>query len=255
MKAIVRNVSSAGRRNGVAGVLGLLTLAASTLSGCTPLSESWELDHARVIAVRLDPPSLGPGQQGKLTALVVNEDGTPLEITPAIAIVPTEDAVTNRAIKIETGTWAVVAGNAEAIAAARAAAQLPDMVPLRLKVGARFVWADVQRDTLKDVYLGDAAASNPDAPQITLEGAAIKDAGPAILVRGKSYQFGLSNFAADPTLAFQWAVSTGQLTKSETPGPLLEIDDTAIAGPANLIVVVRNDRGGVAWATATIRIE
>jgi len=249
MKAIVRNVNGIGRR------LGLLGFATWTLVGCTPTKQSWELDHARVIAVRLDPPSLAPGQQGKLTALVISDDGTPKEITPAIAIVPTQDAVTNRAIKIETGTWAVVAGDANAIAAARAAAQLPDMVPLRLKVGARFVWDDVQRDTLKDVVLGDAAASNPDAPQLTLDGVAVTSASRSVLARGKSYQFGLSNFAADPTLAFQWAVSTGQLTKSETPGPLLEIDDTAINGPANLLVVVRNDRGGVAWATILITIE
>lgn len=246
------------RRDAIVGQLGLLGLLALTtwpLAACTPINESWELDHARVIAVRLDPPSLGPGQQGKLTALVVSDDGTPMEITPAIAIVPTQDAVTNAAIKIETGTWAVVAGDANAIAAARAAAQLPAMAPLRLKVGARFVWGEIQRDTLKDVVLGDTAATNPDAPQITLEGVAISGATPTTLVRGTTYQFGLSNFAADPTLAFQWAVSTGLLTKSETPGPLLEIDDTAIAGPANLVVVVRNDRGGVAWATATIRIE
>jgi hypothetical protein len=249
MKALVQNMKVAGRR------IGELALATCALTACTPVTESWELDHARVIAVRLDPPSLGPGQQGKLTALVVSDDGTPMEITPAIAIVPTEDPVTNSAIKIELGTWAVTAGDATAIAAARAAAQLPDMVPLRLKVGARFVWGEIQRDTLKDVVLGDSAASNPDAPQITLEGVAISNASPTTLTRGTTYQFGLSNFAADPTLAFQWAVSTGQLTKSETTGPLLEIDDTAIAGPANLLVVVRNDRGGVAWATATIRIE
>ncbi len=255
MKTAARNMNFAGRRGTAPGGLGLLVLATSTLAGCTPLSESWELDHARVIAVRLDPPSLGPGQQGTLTALVVSDDGTPMEITPVIALVLSEDTVINNAIKIETGTWAVTAGDANAIAAARAAAMLPEMVPLRLKIGARFVWGDVQRDTLKDVILGDAAASNPDAPQITLDDVAVAGASPAVLVRGTSYQFGLSNFAVDPTLAFQWAVSTGQLTKSETPGPLLEIDDTAIAGPANLLVVVRNDRGGVAWATASITIE
>ncbi len=255
MKAIMRNAQVIGKVSGP--WLGLLGLASwtLTLAGCTPINASWELDHARVLAVRLDPPSLGPGQQGKLTALVIRDDGTPMEISPAIAIVPTQDAVINRVIKIETGTWAVVAGDADAIAAARAAAQLPDLVPLRLKVGARFVWDDVQRDTLKDVVLGDAAASNPDAPQITLEGVALPNASRPILVRGTTYQFGLRNFAADPTLAFQWAVSTGQLTKSETPGPLLEIDAAAVVGPANLLVVVRNDRGGVAWATTIITIE
>ena len=228
-------------------------LTALNASACDNLNQSWELDHARVIAVRVEPPSLAPGQQGKITALVVSEDGTPSEISPAIAIVPTEDPVVNAAIKIELGTWKVTAGDANAIAAARAAAQVAADKPFQIQIGARFAWDNVTRDVAKTVGLGESTASNPPTPVLTLDGAPLTT--PPTLERGKKYQFAMSNFAADPMLAFHWAVSTGILTKSETAGAELEIDDTAIAGPAHLLVTVRNLTGGVSWATTTIVVQ
>ena len=235
-----------------------LTLIAATLlmfsaTACTDLSQSWELDHARVIAVRVDPPSLAPGQQGKITALVVSDDGTPSEISPAIAIVPTEDPVVNAAIKIELGTWQVTAGDANAIAAASAAAQVPADKPFQVQIGARFAWDGITRDAAKTVGLGDSTASNPPTPVLTIDGAPLTT--PPTLERGKKYQFAMSNFAADPMLAFHWAVSTGLLTKSETAGAELEIDATSIAGPAHLLVTVRNPTGGVSWATAKFVVQ
>jgi hypothetical protein len=230
-------------------------LAMAALSvACSTLSEAWELDHARIIAVRMDPPSLAPGQQGKLTALVVDDTGTPSEIRPAIAIVASQDPIINQALKVELGTWAVIAGDTAAIEAARAAVKTPGTDPLVLQVGARFEFGGVQRDAVKSVALGSIILQNPAAPAITLDGQALT--APPTLLRGKKYQFALSNFSvADDMLAFHWAVSTALLKKSETAAAEIEIDDTAVAGTAHLLLTVRDKFGGVSWATTAFIVQ
>jgi hypothetical protein len=229
------------------------------LTSCVDLSQRWELDHARLLAVKLDVPALAPGQQATLTAVVVDDDGVASEIAPTVALVASQDPILAKTIAIQPGTWKVVAGSTESIAAARAALQIPADQPVRVQVGARFSFAGVERDAVKEVLLGEGPPPNPPpqnpvAPVLLLAGQPMTAASTAKIGDKVNFSFGNSTELADPMLSVQWAISTGKLTKSETNAATLELTTDSKIGPANIVVVIRNSIGGVSWSSAQLQI-
>lgn len=233
----------------------LLTVAAALLAaGCTDLSQRWELDHARVLAVRLSAPGLAAGEAATIDALVVDDAGAPAVLTPTAASLTVgagQPAAAPVTIAPAEAGWTVVAGDAAAIAAARVAAGLTDDQPLDVAFGAVFSIGDGSFIATKRVRLGEALA-NPPAPTIRVDGAVA--AGVVTIARDREIALTADGLADDPSLEIAWLTGTGALTYSQTARATLEVaaDDPA-AG--HVVVVVRSDTGGVAWATAEVAVD
>lgn len=235
----------------------LLAAAAALLAtGCTDLSQRWELDHARVLAVRLSAPGLAAGEAATIDALVVDDAGAPAVMAPTAASLtagpgaPPSASAPVTIAPAEAG-WTVVAGDAAAIAAARVAAGLTDDQPLDVAFGAVFTIGDASFIATKRVRLGEALA-NPPAPTIRVDGAVA--AGVVTIARDREIALTVDGVADDPSLEIAWLTGTGTLTYSQTTRATLEVaaDDPA-AG--HVVVVVRSDTGGVAWATAEVAVD
>lgn len=222
---------------------------AALAGGCNDLSQRWELDHARVLAVRLSAPGLAPGEVATVDALVVDDVGAPAVVAPRLVglAVATDAAVLT--VAPDAGGWSVTAGDAAAIAAARAAAGLRDDQPLAITLGTVVTIAGVDHVATKQVQLGEALA-NPPTPVIRVDGVAATDA-PTPVARDRDIALTLDGVTPAEDLAFDWLTSTGALTHSETAAATLVVaPEDAPAG--HVVAIVRSDAGGAAWATAAI---
>lgn len=230
----------------------MLTLA---LGGCTDLSQRWELDRPRILAVGLADPALQPGESAAITLLV--HDGTALaEVPPTIATteqLPLDPAVAAAfSLAPDGGGWTVTAGTAEQIAAARAALALAEDEPLDVQFAVLARVGELDLVALKTVRLG-ADGANPPAPGILVAGS---DATPAQLAREVETELemtGLPPEPDDPTTATDeellevaWLVWSGEMTGSRTRTGTLTLPDDAPAS-GDIVAVVRNGLGGVSW--------
>lgn len=227
----------------------VLIALAALAAGCNDLSQRWELDHARVLAVRLSAPGLAPGEVATVDALVVDDAGAPTVVAPRlVGLADPADAAVLRVAPDGPG-WTVTAGDAAAIAAARAAAGLTDDQPLAISLGAVVTIAGVDHVATKQVRLGEALA-NPPTPVIHVDGVAAGDA-PVPVARDRDIALTLAGVAPADDLAFDWLTSTGALTHSETAAATLVVAP-ADAPSGHVVAIVRSDAGGAAWATAAI---
>ena len=227
----------------------LTLLALTVAAGCTDLSQRWELDHARVLAVRLSAPGLAPGEVATVDALVVDDAGVPAVARPTVVAVVADPARAG-AVAVAPGAdgWLVTAGDADAIAAARAAAGLTADAPLTVSLGLAFVIDGRELIATKQVRLGEALA-NPPTPTIRVDGVAPD--GTAMVATGRDIALTLAGVTPAEELAFDWLTSTGALTHSETAAATLALAaDDPRAG--HVVALVRSDVGGAAWATIAI---
>lgn len=227
----------------------LLIAVAALAAGCNDLSQRWELDHARVLAVRLSAPGLAPGEAATVDALVVDDAGVPAVVAPRLVGLAVAGDAAVLTVAPGGDGWTVTAGDAAAIAAARAAAGLADDQPLAITLGAVVTIAGVDHVATKQVRLGEALA-NPPTPVVHVDGVAAGDA-PVPVARDRDIALTLAGVAPADDLAFDWLTSTGALTHSETAAATLVVaPDDAPSG--HVVAIVRSDAGGAAWATAAI---
>lgn len=229
----------------------ILIAMVALAAGCNDLSQRWELDHARVLAVRLSAPGLAPGEVATVDALVVDDAGVPAVVTPRLVALATPGDAAVLTVAPADGGWTGTAGDAAAIAAARAAAGLTADQPLAITLGAVVTLGGVDRVATKQVRLGEALA-NPPTPVIHVDGVAAGEA-PAPVAIDRDVALTLDGVTPADDLAFDWLTSTGTLTYSETAAATLTLaaDD---APTGHVVAIVRSDVGGAAWATATIAV-
>ena len=223
----------------------LALAAALGLGACTQdVDPPWQLDHARVIAVRATPPRLASGDVARLDALVGREGAAPLETVPDTAEVlsPTSLAA---ALSGTAGTWTVTAPGAAQLAAARAelglAADAP--VPLQLRV----TFSDSGLAARKVVWLG-ARADNVVIPRALVDGqdAMAQDA----LTVGAEVDVPLAvDFDARHNV--NWLTSCGTMHDFDLARAYLRVE-AADPQAGAMALVVRDDQGGVAWRVWTI---
>jgi hypothetical protein len=250
MKRLRDGVFAAGRVGGYRGwvILWAAMLAAS--GGCTDLSQKWELDHARVLAVRLSSPGLAAGDAAVVEVLVADDQGVPAVVAPAsVAVSSTTEPALQRAITLSptAGGWTVAAASSEALAQMRVAAGLEPDQPLQVQLELEVQVGGRTLRALKAVRLG-AAIPNPATPTISVDGAA--QAAEASVSVGRTVSLSIDA----PELAqVDWLTSTGTLSGSETAMAKLEV---AAGDPARgyVVVLVRTEEGGVGWATVALTV-
>jgi hypothetical protein len=194
-------------------------LFAALLAACTDVPQPFELDHARVMAVRVDPPSLAPGERTRIDVLVTDNSG-PRVAPPTAFMVEAPPGLEPR--QTPEGWFLDAPTTATSI-----------VVPLSLSI-------DTAEGTLtaqKTVAFG-AHADNPAAPEILLDG----EARPLDVAPGAERLLSV-NEPIDG-LSYRWFSSVGDLVGYTTTEARLEPID-GLNG--YIVLVVRDQAGGTAW--------
>jgi hypothetical protein len=203
--------------------------------GCTesPTLEPWQLDHDRVVAVRANPPHVAPGTIGMLDALIAHADGPVTIEPPRNASAATAPGDLFAAVHFNIDHWQIDGPDEAQLADARAALGLAADAAVPLDVTIELpgpLYA------LKTVWLGDTR-NNPPAPAVVLD--------PALVV-GARYQL---RFDPPAGGSVRWLTSCGTLRDDTTADATLAVDEPC---DGEVVVVVRDDAGGVAWQVLPI---
>jgi hypothetical protein len=186
------------------------------LCSCEDVPQPFDLDHARVMAVRIEPPAIAPGETATVEVLVTDSSAEP-HVAAATDVSMQANVLTQRT---EAG-WEVHAGTE------------PGVVLLDIEVAT----ADGPLVTQKALTIG-TRRDNPAAPALAL---------PA-LVDGEKVTLGVG---ADPALVYRWFSSVGDLTGYTTPTPRLDPKP----GNGVIVVVVRDTMGGTAWTITPATVD
>lgn len=223
-------------------------LVAGALAACADDTDPpWQLDHDRVIAVRANPPGLAPGEQATLDALLARKGDTTRTAIPEGATVVSPASLAD-VVSYRGDAWLVTAPSADRLAAARAELRLPDGAPVPLVVGVAF--ANRTLAATKTIVLG-AHIDNPALTGVTIDGRAA----PAGAVQvGKLVDVPLAAPFDDETHDVNWLTSCGTMHDEDLPRAYLRVEaDDRDAG--ELVVVLRDATGGVAWSVWPIQAQ
>lgn len=234
-------------------------LAAATI-GCTDFRSPADLKHPQVLGVRLEPPQLRPGERARLDGLLTDAEGI-VTVAPPVAVALSADpggrsAPPEAAMFIERADndfW-MRAPDEATVAAVLAALGLPADAPLRLPVRATFVVGGEERRADKIVTvlptMGPTAPTpNPVVADLLVAGFAV-GSGAAVIDVGVTSPLEALTLPDHPApLSYAWYAGLGDLEGFRQPAARI----TAIApGEGTLLVVVRDDRGGIAWKQAPL---
>ena len=210
--------------------------------GCTDLSEPWQLNYARVLAVQATPPGIAASETTTFTALVF--DGA------AVREVAMSEVVVSApfdALLLPAGAPAVwQAADATVVAHAMAAQQVPagDALVVPVETSLTLPGVDGPLVGVKHVRVGVAAA-NPAAPAVLVDGVAQ----PNVTVHLQ--QVVQLAAAGAPGLTYTWATTHGELKRAAAANS--ELTATEL-GDGVLVVVVRDGVGGVAWTHLPLHV-
>jgi hypothetical protein len=215
------------------------------LAACAPgpvEPESWQLEQDRVVAVRVTPPGIGAGEHALVDALIAHADGPTTIATPSAMTAAGSPLFT--AVSFLFDHYEVIGPDDTALADARTELGLAPGAPIPFELAVFFgPLSSDHFDTHKQMWLGEAAA-NPELPVITIDRAA-PDAQIAIAL---DHEIELA-VAADHA---RWLTSCGTLRDSDQPTAILSADQPC---DGELVVVVRDDRGGTVWQVWPLRSQ
>jgi hypothetical protein len=223
-----------------------MALLALGAGGCfEDIDPPWQLDHDRIVAVRVTPPGIASGEQATIDALAAFEGAPTAEVEPEavqeIAPMGAEDLLT-----LDSGTWVVTAPDAARLAEMRAAYDLPADAPVPLQLGLLF---DGDLAALKVVNLG-VHADNPGLGEVTIDGGEPE----AEIVVGREIDVPMAVEVAE-TDDVNWLTSVGTMHDFDLPEAYLVVEPDNPLDVGELAVVVRDGLGGVAWQVWPIRVE
>ena len=222
--------------------------AAALVVGCGgDLDPPWQLDHDRIVAVRATPPAILTGERSEIDGLIAVKGATTIERPPEtmLVVAPTSLAA---AVAFDAGAWVVTAPDEAALAVARSELGLEPGAPVPLQLGVSY---PNQLVGLKFVTLG-ATGANPLPAVPSIDGAPAPAPRDPIVV-GVAVDVPLAIEALDSD-EVNWLTSCGTMHDHDLPNATLRVEpEDPIEG--ELVVVVRDDRGGVAWQVWPIRAE
>jgi hypothetical protein len=235
-----------------------LAIAVLSLGACgADVDEPWQLAHDRIIAVRAEPPRIAPGEQSTIDLLVGFKNQPAAERAPDIAMVQSPTSLGD--LMTQSGdAWVVTAPTEERLAAARSELGLMPDAPVPLSVGVAAAWPNPVMSpnpagfgALKTVWLGDTG-TNPTLEGLTVDGVDVP-AGQEIVV-AKDTEIRLFVEADDTVQIVNWLTSCGEMHDFDLHSAYLTVgpDDPQ---EGELAVILRDERGGVAWRVWPIRSE
>ena len=211
------------------------------LSGCAgDLVEPWQLDHDRIVAIRATPPRMPAETTSQLEVLTANTGSTTTTRAPDSAQVVSPPSLAGAV------TGATVTAPSEAqLATARTELGLAGgaPVPLILAVTANGFAAT------KTVWLGETA-TNPALADVQIDGATPA----AELVLPAATDVPLAVTAVDGVDNVTWLTSCGTMHDFDLSRAYLRIEPED-PQDGELVLVVRDPRGGVSWRVWQVRAQ
>src|SRR5688572_1391677 len=227
--------------------------------GCGSFRDPGDLHYARTLAVRADPPRVPPGQRARIDLLVTGNDGVPQVRAPDLVApaegLPGQPAPPPQAAQLivqENGAWFVTAPPAEVLAQLRQALGLPadSEAPIPFPLAVSVTLDGQLRPAEKIVWLG-GSAQNPNITAMTVDGQPMGES--PLVISAASPHALTASAQGEGALSYVWYTAFGELKKYREPAATLE---QALPGEAGTIVlVVRDDRGGVTWRFGSLRAE
>ncbi len=211
----------------------LVGLVACTQTATDP---PWQLDHDRVVAVRAEPPHVAPGEHAVFEALLAHAGGPTTIEPPFNASAAAAPGHLFTAVHYYFDHWRVDGPDQAALDVARAELGLAADAPVPIDVTLELrgpLYAQ------KTVWLGDSHA-NPPVPVLSY--------GPQLAV-GRTYEL---SYAPPADGSIRWLTSCGTLSDDTAPH-VTHVTDEPCDG--ELVLVVRDGLGGVAWQVMPLHVE
>lgn len=223
-----------------------LVLAALLLTGCIDeIDARWMLDHDHVIAARATPPRVRDGETTVLDALVAHAGRAPTvegAMTAELANPPSD--FDGRLVQDATGQWLLDVP----FRLSRAGAEdiYPVDVVLTFRPSTNRASVDPYR-VKKTVWIGEPT-QNPPAP-MAIEVGDVEVTDEVVVPVGKDVYIEVQ---AEPGQRIHWLTNVGTLYQDDHPRAYVHVED-GDARTGELVVVVRDDVGGVAWRVVPMR--
>lgn len=247
----------------------LLPLLAFGIAGCDPgVSERWLLEEMRVLAIRAEPPEVAPGDTIALDALVVDPlgEGRPVQqtwavCTPDPALGEASCGEPGRTVPLTVGTAATFTVPGDALDG------LPDEVALRgidlyvfLAAQAAELPGGAEADgeaAIKRVRVSTDPLANRNPRLAWFAPADAVHDGERELLQAVATEESMETYEGpfgpdEELLRFSWYTTAGDLERGVTLGesePWIADLEWDAETPATLYLVLRDDRGGIDWAS------
>ncbi len=223
-------------------------------AGCDDNGAPSELDRARVLAVQISPPHLGPEESAPVVVLVGHSDGTVSEEAPeAIEVVgaPPGSPASGMVGRGADG-WAIACPDAAGLAQMRAQMELGPDDPIPVSLSFAIEVEGEELTATKYVYLG-SQGTNPELGGIAVgDQAGDGDGGVAVAAVGQEIRIAAEGAAGDTELSYAWFTSVGDIDLYLSEAATLTPE---VTGDGQLVLVVRDERGGVTWTWRDLRVE
>ena len=217
------------------------------LAACADTTDPiWQLDHDRIIAVRVTPPHIPSGERATVDALMAHKGG-PTDVETPLGVTAPPGALPELASAVQPD-GSIVAPDEATLDQARAELGLDPGAPVPFELGAAFGTGPQPLLAVKSIYFGDAA-DNPSLPPITVNGSAPAD-GAAITIPYDT-DVPLVATVPDPMWKVDWMTSCGTMHDDDEHSAFVHVQPgDPLSG--ELAVIVRDTAGGVVWDSWSI---
>jgi hypothetical protein len=199
----------------------------------------WQLDHDRIIAVRITPPHIPSGERATVDALMAHK-GEPTDVETPTGVIAPPHSLPELASSVQPD-GSIVAPDEAALDQARMEMGLDPGVPVPFEIGAAFGPQPLL--AAKTVFFGDAA-DNPTLPPITVNGSAPVDG--ALITIPFDTDVPLVATVPDDKWKVDWLTSCGTMHDDDEHSAFVHVQPKDPTSGA-LVVVARDTAGGVVW--------
>lgn len=232
-------------------VITMTVLAAA--AGCDNNGSPSELDRPRVLAVQVSPPHLGPQESAPVEVLVGRDDGTVAVVAPDSVEVlgAPSGSPMNGMVGRGADGWAVACPDDSVLAELRAQMGLAEGDPIPIALALEVQVEGELLTATKYVYLG-SQGDNPTLAGITAHIGSEED-GVLVVHAGDEVPIAAYGAEGEGELSYAWFTSIGDIDLYLSEEAILTATDEAIDG--QLVLVVRDEQGGVTWSWRDVRVE
>ncbi len=232
-------------------IITLTALAAA--AGCDSNGAPSELDRPRVLAVQVSPPHLGPEESAPVDVLIGRDDGTTRVVAPDSVEVLGAPSGSPQSSMVGHGAdgWAVACPDDDVLAEMRAALGLAEADPIPIALALEVTVEGELLTATKYVYLG-SQGDNPTLAGIAVDGGSEED-GVLVVGAGEEIPIAADGAGGEGELSYAWFSSVGDIDLYLSEEATLTAADEPVAG--QVVLVVRDEQGGVTWSWRDVRVE
>jgi hypothetical protein len=207
----------------------LLSVLASLSASACAAPEEARLDHAQILAVRAEPAHVAPGGVARVDILAGDDSGAVFETSPDALVATGAGGPLH--VEHTADGWFVTAG------------QAPEIATLEVTVAIDGVAWPAHK-----ALVVSEPADNPRVAAMQIDGSA---AGELVAPVGTKPELTAVGVGKEP-LTYAWYSSVGSLERYRQPSAAL---DATEPGEGTVVLVVRDDAGGVGWHLLPARVE